>query len=270
VAKSHAAPLLNRFAPAVQLIEFTAPWTAFSGKYQLLDWPWKSLGKLRHDLAEADFDAAVSVRRDPRDHVLMALSGARNRFGFPRSGSGVLLNQPLAPPASPHRADHWGALASALGFEIKKPNPKARNGRRIVIHMGAGQPTRLWPRERFETLAKDVSDAGWSVELLDDSLVGVEALIERLDSADRFVGNDSGPGHVAALLGVPTFTLFGPQLPESFAPRAPKAEWITGAPCPYKPCFDNCRFSEPRCTLSIATDEVSRRVLAWLAKDSLE
>src|SRR5688572_5680786 len=40
LAKPHAAPLLARFAPAVELIPFVAPWTAFTGKYRLHRWPW--------------------------------------------------------------------------------------------------------------------------------------------------------------------------------------------------------------------------------------
>jgi heptosyltransferase-2 len=63
------------------------------------------------------------------------------------------------------------------------------------------------------------------------------------------VGNDSGPGHLAAILGVPTFTLFGNNLPSLFAPLHPAAEWMEGGPCPYKPCFDSCRFATPECLL---------------------
>jgi heptosyltransferase-2 len=105
---------------------------------------------------------------------------------------------------------------------------------------------------------------GWQVEILDDSFTGIERLLEKLDSADRFIGNDSGPGHLAALLGVPTFTIFGPQLPELFAPIQERAQWIEGAPCPYKPCSDYCRFPEPRCLFAIEVDAVFERVVTWL------
>ena len=49
----------------------------------------------------------------------------------------------------------------------------------------------------------------------------VTELIAQIDRAGAFIGNDSGPGHLAAICGVPTFTLFGPQLPEWFAPLHP-------------------------------------------------
>jgi len=46
---------------------------------------------------------------------------------------------------------------------------------------------------------------------------------------------------------VPTFTIFGPQLPSCFTPLHPQAEWIEGKPCPYKPCYDYCQFAAPHC-----------------------
>ena len=88
--------------------------------------------------------------------------------------------------------------------------------------------------------------------------------VDTLASADRFIGNDSGPGHLAALLGVPTFTIFGPQLPQLFAPQHPHAAWIEGAACPYKPCFDACRFPRPHCIETLSLDAVWPRVQAWL------
>jgi heptosyltransferase-2 len=266
VAKPHAAPLLARFAPGVTLVSLVAPWTAFRGKYRLLAWPWGALGGTVRSLRRQGFDLGVCARPDPRDHVLLAVSGAKRRYGFPRAGSSLFLTDRLPAPTRPHRSEHWAALASALGVAIDPAVPAPRVGNRVVIHAGAGQPTRTWPRERYESVAASLEKAGWRVEILDDSLVGIGQLLDKLGTADRFIGNDSGPGHLAALLGVPTFTIFGPQLPELFAPRHPEARWIEGAPCPYKPCRDYCRFSEPRCLNAIDVDSVWARIVPWLER----
>ncbi len=90
-------------------------------------------------------------------------------------------------------------------------------------------------------------------------------LLAMLATADRFIGNDSGPGHLAALLGVPTFTIFGSQLPERFAPQHPQAAWIEGAPCRFKPCADACRFSVPHCIRDVTVAQVVAAVDAWLS-----
>ncbi len=266
VAAPHAAPLLNRFAPRVELLAFKAPWTAFTGKYRLHQWPWRSLFQLRRALREKRFQLAVSARPDPRDHALLALAGARQRLGFPRAGSGLLLSKSLPVPSRPHRADHWAALAAHLGFPLAAPAPAPRPGRRIVIHAGAARAVRRWPLERFQLVADHLRADGWDVVLLDDSLDDLDRLLDALTTADRFIGNDSGPGHLAALLGVPTFTIFGPQLPELFAPQHPRAAWIEGAPCPHKPCFDACRFPAPHCLLDLDAPAVSERIKVWLGR----
>ena len=266
LARPHAAPLLARFAPAVELVPFTAPWTAFEGKYRLERWSWGEMNRLRRNLRARRFDAAVSARPDPREHLLLAAAGARRRLGFPRAGSRFLLHEALPSPARPHRAEHWNALAVRLGLEPlpgDRATPPAPG--RVVIHTGAAQSVRRWPAERFAALAARLRTAGWEVVMLDDSWRDLEALLDALAGAARFIGNDSGPGHLAALLGVPTFTIFGPQLPEFFAPRHPQSGWVDGHPCPYKPCFDDCRFSEPHCLLSVSVEEVWPRLEAWLA-----
>ena len=93
----------------------------------------------------------------------------------------------------------------------------------------------------------------------------VTELISLVDRAGVFIGNDSGPGHLAAFCGVPTFTLFGPQIPEWFAPLHPRAEWNKGHACPYKPCSDYCRFAAPRCLCEVTVDEVWPRLEKFAA-----
>lgn len=266
VAQPHAAPLLARFAPDVEHVPLAAPWARFSQKYRLHRWPWRELQKTVGGLRQRRFDLGVSARPDPRDHLLLALAGAERRLGFARAGSGILLQTALPRPTLPHRAAHWAALARELAWAIA-PLPRRSDRaetRHAVIHLGAGQPVRRWPRERFEAVATRLRTAGWRVTIVDEGATDLPHLLDLLASAERFIGNDSGPGHLAALLGVPTFTIFGPQLPELFAPPHPAAAWIDGAPCPHKPCFDACRFAEPHCLLKLDTDTVWHRVDAWL------
>jgi heptosyltransferase-2 len=280
LAKPEAAALLARFAPAVEHIPLTAPWTAFRGKYRLQHWPWEELKRVLGSLRQTGFDVAVSARPDPRDHLLMRLAGARRRVGFARAGSGLLLSDRLVRPARAHRAEYWRSIAATLNWpeEPVQPPPVPRS-RHVILHSGAGQPTKAWPLDRYAALARRIRAREREVRILCDrdqldawralgesaaAPPDVGSLLSALDGAGAFVGNDSGPGHLAAALGVPTFTLFGNQFATAFAPVHPRAQWIEGSPCPYKPCYDSCRFAQPNCLYDITLDAAWLRIAPWL------
>lgn len=276
LAKPYAQDLRDRFWPDVNVVPFIAPWTAFKGKYRLYAWPWREIGRLRK-LRWERFNAGASARWDPRDHILLKSLGARLRYGFPRVGSQVFLTDPLIKPESrAHRYEYWRVLGSALGLELpahdRIPVPQAPREGEILVHTGAGQPVRVWPLERYRELVTRLRARGHRVQVACDGdqqqwwraagesgVVAPRSVAELLKLVDRarlFIGNDSGPGHVAAMAGVPTFTIFGPQVPEWFAPLHPEARWIEGKACPYRPCSDYCRFSKPICLWNISEDEV--------------
>lgn len=293
LAKPAAAPLLEQFAPQVSLLPLVAPWTAFTGKYRLHHWPWRELARIRRRLREEHFDIGVSARPDPRDHLLLASAGARRRLGFLRGhraaafASRTLLTDPLATPAHLHRAEYWRTLAVALGwpappsFDLNATRGPLRlpRGSQIVIHSGAGRVTKVWPLDRFAALAGKLRAAGYPVRLFCDpdqlewwhvrqpdctAPHDTASLLTALGGAAAFVGNDSGPGHVAALMNIPTFTLFGNQFPAAFAPVHPASTWIEGSPCAFKPCYDSCRFAVPHCLHDISAEVVWSRLSAWL------
>lgn len=287
VSKPFGLELQPRFWPGVRVVPFVAPWTAFRGKYRFWQWPWRRLRQLIRSLAAERFDVGLSARWDPRDHLLLRLVGARARYGFPRLNSGVWLTHPLERPEPlAHRYENWRTIGHALGMELPERDalaqPPARRDGRILIHTGAGQPIRVWPLPRYLELATRLRAMGHRVEVACDpdqrawwvahgephvaTPRTVTELFALLDRARVFIGNDSGPGHLAAFCGVPTFTLFGPQVPEWFVPLHPQAEFIEGKPCPYKPCFDYCRMPTPQCMLNLSAEEVCGRVLAFVAR----
>jgi len=286
LAKPFALDLQPRLWPGVRVEPFTAPWTAFKNKYRLWRWPLLEMDRLRSRLAESRFDFGFSARWDPRDHLLLKIFGVKNRLGFPRVQSQVFLTRPLArPQPEAHRYEAWRVIAHALELTLPPREmvsaPSARNHETVLIHSGAGQPIRVWPLENYSKLAARLRQKNIPVRIAcdpdqrewwlrageTDAAVprDVKELIAQIDGAGAFIGNDSGPGHLAAMCGVPTFTIFGPQLPEWFAPLHPATEWIEGKACPYKPCSDYCRFATPFCLWNLGEEEVSARVEKFIA-----
>ena len=110
----------------------------------------------------------------------------------------------------------------------------------VAIHPGSGGRGKCWLLSSFLKLAHRLRIRGAGVVALCgpverdifDGLQGrlpcltppdLRRLAGLLHRADLFIGNDSGPGHVAAAVGTPTLTLFGPTDAGTWAPRHPLA-----------------------------------------------
>jgi len=139
-------------------------------------------------------------------------------------------------------------------------------GQRVVALApgGAWGVSKRWPLERFGALAvrlhaagvrpvvvigsgeEDLAAAVRKAAGLDIPIVGlpldVAGLVGVLAHLSALVGNDSGPAHLAAMVGIPTVTLFGPTDPSRTAPLGERHQVIRlkldCAPC-----------NEPQCPL---------------------
>jgi lipopolysaccharide heptosyltransferase II len=166
----------------------------------------------------------------------------------------------------------------------------------VALHPGASKEARAWHPERFGVLGRRLAEqAGARLILLgaagerpildraaapipaarrllppaELSIKTVGALLER---CDLFVGNDSGPMHVAAALGIPTVGIFGPGSPARTAPiGAPGRVAVIGKNYPCSPCrqdfFRECPPSpagKPFCLEEIRVEEVEEASLRLL------
>jgi heptosyltransferase-2 len=285
LAKPSALELQPRFWPGVRVKTFIAPWTTFRHKYHFWRWPWKEMLDLRRKLAAEHFEFGLSRRWDPRDHLLLKFLSVKNRLGFPRLGSGIFLTQPLARPEPlAHRYEFWRVAGKQLGIELPPRHqlvlPASDSRKLVLVHSGARLPARILPLEYYRILVRHLRENGYAVQVVCDpgqqswwqqfgeSNVAcprtITELLSLLDLAGAFVGNDSGPGHLAAISGVPTFTFFGSDLPEWAAPLHPQAEWLEDKTCPYRPCRDYCRFPTPRCLWNITGENAWPRVKSFV------
>src|SRR5262249_10420944 len=156
--------------------------------------------------------------------------------GFPHMGSQIFLTHPLPlPPMHAHRYESWRIAGECIGVELPAPKELAwqSDGKKpILVHTGARLPARVWPLERYRQMVERLRQNNYSVKVVCDpdqevwwrmsgetSLASprtVSELITLINGAGVFVGNCSAPGHISAVSGVPTFTIFGPSLPEWF------------------------------------------------------
>ncbi|MBU0627932.1 MAG: glycosyltransferase family 9 protein [Nanoarchaeota archaeon] len=158
-------------------------------------------------------------------------------------------------------------------------NRSGINRRDLIIGIAAGAAessrSRIWPKERFAELIQELYNKNPKTKFI---LVGADYEKELNDSIIRlvnnvkiaksifnfagkftlrqsfylistcniFIGNDSGPMHIAAAMDVKTIGLFGPNLPLRFAPLNSKSASI------YKrmlcsPCINVHKGKVPEC-----------------------
>jgi len=101
--------------------------------------------------------------------------------------------------------------------------------------------------------------------------VSIGELLWVLRGANLFVGNDSGPTHLAAALGVPMVVLFGSSDAEVWYPWKAPFQRVQNAfdcnPCPGYRCLV---YDEPKCILSITAAQVKLSVDAALRAAMLQ
>jgi hypothetical protein len=112
------------------------------------------------------------------------------------------------------------------GLVVPPGVQRSRYANRVVIHPTGSHPEKMWSREKFLTLAQALSHArlhptflvapreiaAWPGSTVHDheihALSRLEEVATWIAESAWFIGNDSGLGHLASSIGVPTLTLF--------------------------------------------------------------
>lgn len=197
----------------------------------------------------------VNLHGGTRSIWMTFLSGARWRAGFVHHNFTFAYNLKigraqdiLGVRRTVHTAEHLASAFFALGVP-QADIPRAQlftnsaspvAGQYAVLHPFASAPDKVWPAERFCEVARYLQL--WNIEPVfvaaeqDDvspfqshrvfkgSLSDVKALMA---GASLFIGNDSGPAHIAAAFGLPTVVLFGPSKPAIWGPWRTESEIVT-------------------------------------------
>ena len=166
------------------------------------------------------------------------------------------------------------------------------NKKLIAISTGSSEfwKSKQWGVKRYirliETILKehdvDILLVGTSLELEDSNTISKQfpSVINYVDRSnltqlknllcysDMFIGNDSGPAHIAASVGTNTITIFGPTSTVHCVKYAPyKAEHVCLKPkneISCHPCYKGTCPTSLECMESISVEEVYSKVKSFL------
>ncbi len=162
----------------------------------------------------------------------------------------IFWNPHPIPGHRQHITDHLLApLREQLAIDVPDPRPSltlrphelAWAGRlgpmpTVLAHPGSSAAGKCWPLERYTAWAQALRGSGVEVGFISGPIErelemalpndiphfrppNLRTLAALLAQVRLFVGNDSGPGHIAAAVGTPTLSLFGPTDPHVWSPR---------------------------------------------------
>jgi heptosyltransferase-3 len=208
-------------------------------------------------------DLCLNLHGGTRSMTMTASSGARIRAGFAhfRYAGVYSIRIPTAQEVlnvhrKVHTAEHLASAIFHLGVPIQpippaslfvgqtaSPAPDRRSGY-AVIHPVAAIPEKTWPATNFLAIAEHLQCehgldpffiAGPGEDLSPfaayHAISGAPLSYTKslLAGASLFVGNDSGPAHMAAALGVPVVVIFGPSDPVVWAPWQVESRVLVGS-----------------------------------------
>ena len=258
---------------------------------------------IRH-LRERKFTMAIDFQRKFRTEMLMYFSGATERIGKGRFCTVRVHEQgnkhatadyfdmlhAAGIPAEDQRLElflsEFEQLDAAQRFDTAGV---ADGGLKVGLFPGAGWKLREWMPERFAAIGdrlvehfnanvlifggpKEAELVQTVANLMNAPAIPfagnlqVRELAACLEKCDLFLTNDTGPMHIAAAVGTPTVSLFGPGNHIRFQPLGTSHQTIRHAvPCsPCKQFTDKCK--DNICMKGIGVDEVWESISRALAE----
>lgn len=218
----------------------------------------RSIARLRKAIRARRYELVVDVQGTLRSAVIGRFAKAKDFVGFddPREAAAARFYRQTFGRRGAHVvAQNAALLGDACEVELEPaaveiPQEEWADNwaaelvgeRKVcVLAASAGWGAKQWPAERYGTLARELRDLGYAPVVnaprKDDEMAArvveasggaaeavvsnVSGLIALMRRASLLVGGDSGPTHLAAVMGIPLVALYGPTDPARNGPWGP-------------------------------------------------
>lgn len=132
-----------------------------------------------------------------------------------------------------HAVDYYLAQVGARTGGVPSLPVRRRRGDYVAIHPFSGSLKKNWPLSMFRQLAAKLAPPVCFVAGPDEPMADAHrfddlwSLAEWLAGARLYIGNDSGISHLAAAVGVPVVSIFGPTSSNMWAPRGHQVQIVS-------------------------------------------
>lgn len=240
-------------------------------------------------------DICVDIEGEQKSATLSRLSGAPTRIGPPRRHGHWFYTLSPEPDWQGHRWYGYASLSQPAATapatylpltpcpnsneRISALLPTHAGDTRLILHVGATKTYKMWHAEQFASLCQQARRAGLTpilvgaghkdrvqiarvqsflckpvLDLCDQ--LSLSEFIALLQHSRAYVGNDSGPMHLAAACGIPTVGLFGPTNDNLWHPLSPLARVLRWQACAAECERSSCVQDTYPCLQRITVDQV--------------
>jgi ADP-heptose:LPS heptosyltransferase len=258
--------------------------------------PARSKSATGSHLFTRHFNAIINLHGGPTSLVYSCAAWGR-RIGSTQYQYSKLYNG-IVPASDPgaHTVESTFEMFRWLGLRAEKPpslryEVQAESARRmrekfkgrpyVVIHPGAAMATKRWDAARFAAVGRMLVDQQMTVALTcgpgEEAYAGqvaqeipkssimlglsIPELAELIRGARLYIGNDTGPMHLAAAVGTPTVAIWGSSDSRRWHPWDVEHRVIQNPfecrPCPGYRCLVA---DSPLCIESVTADQVNEAV----------
>lgn len=250
-------------------------------------------------LRQFSADVTIDIEGEQKSATLARLSGAAKRIGPPRRHAKWFYNDIRQAIWSAHRWHGYGSLSQPAASlpsrylpitssktgqeEMQRATERLAAGPRVLIHVGATKTYKMWHPEQFASLCQRLRRAGCVPVLIgagqkDRSQIqrvqsflcepvcdlcdrlSLSGMVALMQDSQGYVGNDSGPMHLAAACRLPTIGLFGPTDDSLWAPLSENAVVLRRQPCRSDCERSSCSLDSYPCLQSITVDQVMQQL----------
>jgi heptosyltransferase-2 len=256
--------------------------------------------RLAKRLRAGGYDVAYLAQQSVRSGALAFASGVRARCGFETASGRMFYTAKVEYRKNVHHAQRLLHLADIVRADtaphlypgiaeraavdrLLSLSDTGSDAPMIALAPGSVWATKRWPyfpdlastlghdarivvigSAEDQALAKEVARAGGKASV---NAAGALSLLGSADLIRRcklIITNDSSPQHLAAAVGTPTITLFGPTVPQfGFGPLAPKSVSVGHEGLTCRPCDSHgpkkCPLGHWRCMLELSPAQVAQR-----------
>jgi ADP-heptose:LPS heptosyltransferase len=242
------------------------------------------------------FDAILNLHGGPTSLTYACLAWGRRIGAEHYRGSRLYHGRVPPPESSAHTVESTMAVFRWLGLHRdsapplryeQQPQESARMAERFggrpyaVIHPGSIMGTKRWEPGRFAALGRELASRGLTVAVtagpgeesyaidvarqLDGTVImlglTIPELAELIRGARLYLGNDSGPMHLAAAVNTPVVAVWGSSDSRRWRPWSVEHRVVQNPfecnPCPGYRCLVA---ASPLCIESVTVEQVKRAV----------